>query len=218
MQKQFLLFDLDGTLTDPKVGITKSVQHALAHYGITVDNRNDLLPFIGPPLRDSFKQFYGFSDEGATGAIDKYREYFSETGIYENSVYPGIDHLLETLNNQGKTLILATSKPTVYAKRILQHFHIDQFFTFISGSELDGRRTDKSEVIQYAFAHCPDATLDNAVMIGDRKHDITGANKVGIDSIGVLYGYGDYEELSAAGATRIVKDVSELLSTLTAVN
>lgn len=151
MNKDYLLFDLDGTLTDPKIGITKSVQYSLRSLGINVDDPDDLIAFIGPPLRESYKQFYSFTDDQAEKAVEKYREYFSEHGIYENMMYAGIDHMLETLCKRDKKLVVATSKPTVFAKRILQHFNIDEYFTFVSGSELDGSRSKKDLVIRYAF-------------------------------------------------------------------
>ena len=214
MDKKFILFDLDGTLTDPKIGITNSVQYSLETFGIQVADTNDLLPFIGPPLKDSFCKYYSFNEDTADLAIQKYREYFSEKGIFENTLYPGMDTLLRNLKEKGKTLIVATSKPTVFAIRILSHFHIDHYFTFVSGSELDGRRTKKSEVIQYALDQCNITALEKAIMVGDREYDIIGANEVGMDSIGVLYGYGNIQELTEANAAHIVKNVGELSNLL----
>lgn len=212
--KQYLLFDLDGTISDPKVGITKSVQYALEAFGIHVANADDLCPFIGPPLRESFMTFYGMDEKGAEAAVAKYREYFADKGIFENELYEGIPAMLETLRGKGKTLMLATSKPTVYAQRILVHFGIEGFFSFVGGSELDGRRSKKNEVIDYVLKENRITQLDSAIMVGDREHDIIGAVKTGLQSIGVLYGYGDYEELAQAGATRIVSTVAELQQAL----
>jgi haloacid dehalogenase superfamily, subfamily IA, variant 1 with third motif having Dx(3-4)D or Dx(3-4)E len=181
----YIFFDLDGTLTDPKIGITKSVQYALKKCGITVENTDDLCHFIGPPLKDSFKKFYGFGDDDAENAVTFYREYFSEKGIYENAIYDGAREMLQMLKASQKTLVLATSKPTVYATKILKHFNIYEYFTFISGSELDGSRSKKSEVIRYALEQNNISDLSGIIMVGDREHDIIGAKSVGILSIGV---------------------------------
>ena len=205
-----ILFDLDGTLTDPKEGITKSVRYALRAFGVEVESLDDLLPFIGPPLKDSFMRFYGFDEEEATEAVAKYREYYSETGIFENVVYDGVADMLQALEDKGKTIVLATSKPTVFAVQVLRHFGIEKYFRFVAGSELDNTRVKKAEVIAYALENCGIAEHSATVMVGDREHDIIGAKAVGLASIGVLYGYGDDAELSAAGAGRIVETVDEL--------
>jgi len=209
MNKEYILFDLDGTLTDPKVGITKSTQYALSHFGIDIENPDDLCKHIGPPIRTSFKE-YGLTDAQVEEAVSKYRERFVDIGIYENTMYKGVDVMLQSLKDSGKTLILATSKVAAYAQIILEHFNLDKFFTFVSGSELNGDRSEKNEVIQYALEQNNISDLSKCIMVGDRKYDIIGAKAIGIDSIGVLYGYGDYEELSQAGANHIVKDVKEL--------
>ena len=177
--KRYLLFDLDGTLTDPMVGITSSVRYALEKYGIHVKYLKELTPFIGPPLMESFQKFYGFSAEEARKAVEDYREYFSPKGIYENEVYPGVADMLAELAEAGFTLVLATSKPHVYARRILKHFGLEEFFSFVAGSELDGERVKKEEVIQYALSRCKIAPKD-AVMVGDREHDILGAKACGL--------------------------------------
>jgi len=148
MNKTYILFDLDGTISDPKEGITKSIQFSLREFGIDVEDLDTLTPFIGPPLRDSYKQFYGFNEADTERAVAKYREYYAETGIFQNALYDGIVPLLKTLQDRGKQLFIATSKPTVYAEKILKHFEIDQYFAFIYGCELGGRRSKKSEVIQ----------------------------------------------------------------------
>ena len=210
MQKKIVLFDLDGTLTDPKVGITKSVRYALNAYGIQVDDLDSLCAFIGPPLHESFMKFYGFSEKMAFEAVDKYREYFKETGIYENVMYHGIEQLLQRLVDEGKQLAVATSKPTVFAVKIAEHFGISRFFSYIVGSELDGSRTRKGEVIAQALKELEVKDLSTVVMVGDREHDVVGARENGIDSIGVLYGYGDRAELERAGASLIAASVAEL--------
>jgi len=209
--KDIILFDLDGTITDPKVGITKAVQYALRSFGINVENSDDdLCKFIGPPLRQSFKDFYGFGTDKAEEAVRKYREYFLEKGIYENTMYEGMDVMLDKLKKRGKTLIVATSKPTCLAERVLSHFKLDQYFAFVSGAEMNGDRSEKIEIILYAFEKNKINDPGRCVMVGDRKHDIIGAKKAGIDSIGVLYGYGGREELSDAGATHLAESVAEL--------
>lgn len=215
---KYVLFDLDGTLTDPKEGITKSVAYALEAYGIHVEDLDSLCKFIGPPLKDSFVKFYGFSEEQGYEAVEKYREYFRPCGVYENKVYDGVDKLLTELKASGKMIILATSKPTVFANTILEHFDLMKYFDVVCGSELDGSRVKKGDVIAYALEQVAekDTGFDKskAVMIGDREHDILGAKENGLDSIGVLYGYGDRAEHEAAGADYIVETVEELIKTL----
>lgn len=210
MDKKYMLFDLDGTLTDPQEGITNSVAYALEQYGIHVEDRSTLNKFIGPPLKDSFMEYYGFAEDRAEEAVWKYREYFNEDGIFENKVYPGIPQMLQRLNDQGKILIVATSKPTVYAKRILERFELSRYFADVQGSEMDGSRTKKEEVISYALEQNQITDNAQAVMIGDREHDIIGAKKCGLDSIGVLFGYGSREELEGCGAGQIVDTVQML--------
>ena len=214
MNYKYILFDLDGTLTDPKLGITKSVAYALKSYGIQVDDLDSLLKFIGPPLQESFVKYYGFSEEQGAEAVEKYREYFKPYGIYENKVYDGVENMLTELVKCGKKVILATSKPTVFANVILEYFHLDKYFTCAVGSELDGSRVKKGEVITEALRQAGVTDKSLAVMIGDREHDILGAKENGIDSIGVLYGYGDRAEHEAAGAGMIVESVKDLLEYL----
>ena len=209
---QYILFDLDGTLTDPKEGITKSVAYALNSYGISVENLDELCKFIGPPLKDSFMVYYGFDEKKAGEAVEKYREYFRPYGVYENQVYPGVENLLQKLQACGKTIILATSKPTVFAKVILEHFHLEQYFDCVVGSELDGSRVKKGDVIAYALKEAGVSDKTQAVMIGDREHDILGAKENGLDSIGVLYGYGNRTEHEACGAGMVVETVEALES------
>ena len=259
MEKDILLFDLDGTLTDPMVGITKSVQYALRHYGIIEEDLTRLIPFIGPPLRDSFQKYYGFSKEQAGEGVLVYREYFSEKGIFENKEIPGIREMLEVLSAQGKKLYVATSKPEVYARKILEHSPLDHFFRFIGGADFEETRVNKAAVIRYVLEEAglggagkktadvieraegakrteetegTDNTertdkaerTDNAertepgkkriVMIGDREHDIIGAKENGIQSVGVLFGYGSRRELKEAGADRIAETVKDLTDIL----
>lgn len=207
---QYLLLDLDGTITDPMIGITRSVQYALSYFNIKVSRLEELCPFIGPPLIDSFKEFYNFTDEQAQIALKKYREYFTTKGIFENSVYDGIEEFLQSQINQGRKLMLATSKPEPFAKQILEHFKLDHYFSFIGGATLDGTRSTKTDVIRYVLETNHITDLSDTIMIGDRKHDIEGAKNNGIASIGVLYGYGDKAELEKAGADYIVADINEL--------
>ena len=214
IDKKYILFDLDGTIIDPKEGITKGVQFSLQAFGIQVEDRDTLTPFIGPPLWDSYKKYYGFNQEEAKLAVAKYREYFAPKGIYENVLFDGMVELFEKLKKANKQLILATSKPTVYAQRILEYHNIGDYFSFVGGCELDGRRSRKGEVIQYVLENMKVSEPENAIMIGDREHDVIGAKEIPIDSIGVCYGYGSLEELANSGATYIAKDVEELSNIL----
>lgn len=207
--KQYLLFDLDGTLTDPMVGITSSVQYALEKFGIHVRYLKELIPFIGSPLAESFQKFYGFSKEDAEKAIQYYREYYAPKGIFENEVYEGIPEMLAHLTEAGFTLLVATSKPTVFARKVLKHFGMEDYFSFVGGSELDGSRTKKAEVISYILKTCG-IEAKEAIMIGDRRHDIEGGKACGLESVGVLYGYGTEQELTEAGADHIIRTVAEL--------
>ncbi len=210
--KEYILFDLDGTIIEPKEGITKSIAYALEYFGIYVKDLNDLCIHIGPPLKQTFMESYGFSETDAEIAIKKYRERFSEKGIYENTLYPGMDTLLEGLKD--KKIALATSKPIVFADRILEHYDIKKYFHFISGSELNGERSNKGEVIKYILDYNKITSNDDVVMIGDRKYDIIGAKENEIESIGVLFGYGSYEELKNAGADHLAKNVDEIIEIL----
>ena len=209
-----IMFDLDGTLTDSKIGITKSVQYALTRMGIKEKDLDKLIPFIGPPLILSFKEFYNMDGEQAKQAVHYYREYFSAAGLYENEVYLGIHEMLEQLKSQGKTLIVATSKPTVFSVQIVEHFGLREFFTAVIGSNLDGTRMKKSEVIEFALSELGAYDSSKIVMVGDRKHDILGAQKNGIDVVGVGYGYGGFDELKEANPTWMVQTVRELQNLL----
>ncbi|MBW6464038.1 MAG: HAD family hydrolase [Firmicutes bacterium] len=210
---KYILFDLDGTLTDSAEGVTRSVSYALSKYGIKT-NPADLKTFIGPPLQLSFRQVYGFSEEKAREAVEYYRDYYREKGIFENRLYPGIKDMLKRLSEKDIKLFVATSKPTLFAKKILDYYEVGRYFELIIGSNLDGTRVDKTEVIQAVFekAEIPDKNL--AVMVGDREHDLIGAQKHNLDSIAVSYGYGTLEELKAANPTAIAHSVEELSSKL----
>lgn len=210
MSYKYILFDLDGTLTDPAEGITKSVAYALRHYGIEPPPLEELFPFIGPPLADSFMEFYGFDKKKAAEAVWVYREYFTVTGKYENKVYDGIAGLLCELKKSGYRLAVATSKPEVLAADILEHFGLAEYFDIIRGSMLDGTRVKKHEVIQAVLDEFVPDRMDEVIMVGDRKFDVEGAAEFGMDCIGVLFGYGGREELEQAGARYIAEDVAAL--------
>lgn len=213
-QRTFIFFDLDGTLTDPGEGIINSLIYALRHFDIEGDP-DTLAKFIGPPLLDSFQRFYGFDEAKARQAIKVYREYFNDHGVLANYEYPGITELLLALTDAGKRLAVATSKPTIYAVQVLEHFKLDRFFpqAWIIGSFLDGTRTNKAELIAEAL-RVTGAVPEDTVMVGDRKFDILGAKANGMDAIGVTYGYGEEQELKEAGALHVVHSVEELKSLL----
>lgn len=207
---QNLLFDLDGTLTDPGIGITNSVSYALEKYGIKTADRSQLYPFIGPPLQDSFERFYHFSREDAKQAVAYYREYYKDTGIFENKLYDGMEQLLQSLCDAGKKLVVATSKPEAFAVQILEYFSVSRYFSYIAGATMDGTRSNKDEVIAYALKSAHISDLSATVMIGDREYDIRGAKKMKIASIGVLFGYGSRQELEAAGADYIAAEPQDI--------
>ncbi len=214
MLYKYILFDLDGTLTDPKEGITKSVAYALRHYGIEPPPLDELCPFIGPPLADSFVEYCGFSPEKGQEAVEVYREYFDPIGKYENLVYDGIEAMLRKLCDLGVKLLVATSKPEKFAVQILEHFGLAKYFHIIRGSLLNGQRVKKSDVIQSLLDEIS-CSADEIVMVGDRKFDIEGAHACGMACIGVLYGYGSRAELEEAGADFIAEDVRTLTELLT---
>lgn len=211
---QYILFDLDGTISDPAEGITNSVMYALDKFGIQVTDRRELFRFIGPPLQDSFVEYYGFGEKEAQKAVEYYREYFSDRGLFENVIYEDTKEMLELLVQHKKEIILATSKPECFARKILDHFGLTNYFTIIAGASMDGARVKKADVIEYALEKNSRIEKTRAVMIGDREHDIIGAKAVGIDSIGVLYGYGGRAELENAGADFIapsIKDIEDII-------
>ncbi len=207
----YILFDLDGTLTDPAEGITNSVAYALNKFGISVSDKKELYKFIGPPLKDSFIEYYGFSEADALTAIEYYREYFKPKGMFENEVYSGVPELLNTLKQNGKKVILATSKPEVFSTEILKHFDLYKYFDFVSGATLDGTRSKKADIIAYALSEMGITEKEKCLMVGDRAQDIKGAIANGIDSLGVLFGYGDRAEHVCANATYIAESVSDIL-------
>ena len=204
-----VLFDLDGTLTDPAEGITNSVAHALRRFGLEPPPREELLDFIGPPLADSFQKNFGFYAAQARQAIDFYREYFRGRGIFENRVYPGVPGLLSGLRESGKKLLLATSKPEPFAEEILDHFGIAKYFDLCVGASMDETLVRKADVVRLALARSG-AEPSASVMVGDRSHDVLGALANGVAPIGVLYGYGSSAELADAGASMLAPTVAEL--------
>lgn len=212
-----ILFDLDGTISDPKQGICGCVQYALRSFGIEEPELDRLEPFIGPPLAESFMKYYNFTAEQAQEAVEKYRERFSVTGKYENVLYPGMGALLHDLKASGATLAIASSKPTVYVEDILVHFGIREYFDIVVGSELDGRRVHKEEVVAEVLSQLAargESDPDKMVMIGDRSFDVEGAKAIGAHCIAVSYGYAQPGELENAGAEIIVRDVEGLRSVL----
>ncbi len=210
MDFKYIFFDLDGTLTESHTGIINSICYSLDKLGVTGYDRSELYKFIGPPLTDCYKSVFGFSEEKSLKALYLYREYYTETGMFQNKVYDGIPQLLNSLKNNGKQLFVATSKPEEMAKEILEYFELSKYFTEIYGSTLDETRTDKASVIGYALQEAGIAERDKTAMVGDRKFDVTGAAKNGIKCIGVLYGYGTRKELCAAGAYRLADTVTDL--------
>lgn len=211
---QTILFDLDGTLTDSGIGITNSVMYALEKFGIHVSDQAELYSFIGPPLVESFERYYGFDHQQAEQAVSYYREYFSRKGIYENRPYDGIKELLADLKDSGKVLLVATSKLEKFAGEVLMYFGLYDYFDAVAGSSLDGTRIKKGEIITYALDNAGAAGRESAIMVGDREHDILGAKEAGIDSLGVLYGYGSREELAMAGADFLAEDVGSVAEIL----
>lgn len=206
-----VLFDLDGTLSDPKIGITKSVQHALQKAGVMVNDLDELEPFIGPPLQVSFQEIYGFNDTQKTQAIRDYRERFTERGMFENKLYEDIPALLAHLKQQGYILTIATSKPTVFAEQIIKYFQLESYFDLVVGSHLDGSRSAKGEIIAEVLQQLDSYPKEQFIMIGDRKYDLIGARENQIDAIGVTYGFGSLEELKNEEPIYIVDHVNDLL-------
>jgi phosphoglycolate phosphatase len=204
-----IFFDLDGTLTDPKPGITGSIQYALQKLELPVPTQDELAWCIGPPLRASFVTILG-GERLADRAGALYRERFSDIGLYENSVYPDIEHVLATLHGSPRRLFVATSKPRVFAERIIDHFGLTGHFEYVFGSELDGTRVNKSELLAYAI-ETTGVDASQTLMIGDRSHDMVGARNNGIRGIGVLYGYGSEQELVEAGASHVCASPRALL-------
>lgn len=207
---KYILFDLDGTITDSALGITNSVKYALRKLNAPIPPYETLCKFIGPPLLDGFRDICGFETEKAQAAVKYYREYYETTGLFENAVYDGIPEFLRALKENGKSVILATSKPEKFARLILEHFDLIQYFDFAAGASMDETRNKKDAVIAYALLKCNIKDKSLAVMVGDRHHDICGAKVNGISSVGVLYGFGDRGELTDAGADYIAEDLPAL--------
>jgi phosphoglycolate phosphatase len=207
-----ILFDLDGTLTDPFDGITNCISHALSELGRTPPPRNRLKWCIGPPLADSFRQLLGTKEHHIIReAVELYRQRFARVGLFENKVYPGITDALEKLSSTNHLLYVATSKPAVFAERIIDHFNMRQYFTAIYGSELDGRNSDKAELIKVVLDN-ENIEPHRAVMIGDRKHDIIGAHRNNMRCLAVFWGYGTKDELELAGADALIPTTEELVA------
>lgn len=203
-----ILFDLDGTLTDPGIGITNSIAYALEQSNMPVPPREQLYQFIGPPLLEEFQKVYGVTEAEARALVAQFRVYFESRGIFENRMYDGIPEMLQRLRDHGCRLVLATSKPEVFAEQVLEHFGLRSYFTAVAGSTIDEGRTDKAEVIAYALGKLDVA--GRPLMVGDRKHDVVGARTNGIPCLGVLYGYGSRQELLGAGAVRLAEQVSDV--------
>jgi phosphoglycolate phosphatase len=212
MTYRYCLFDLDGTLTDPGIGITNSVMYALKKFDIIEPDRKKLYPFIGPPLLESFQKYYGFTEIQANDAIEYYREYFRAGGIFENSVYEGIPEMLGELKRREVFIALATSKPYEFALEILKHFDLYQYFDYVGAATMDGRISKKADVIRHLLGELGDIDARSVLMIGDRDQDIEGAKANGLHCVGVLWGYGSNDELMGAGADYIVSAPSDILS------
>ena len=207
--KRYFLFDLDGTVTDTGEGIIKSVQYALDAWGIHQEPEEKLRRFVGPPLHWSFQEYYGFSEAQAMEAVEKYRERYREKGVYESALYPGMKGLLERLS-QKAVVCLATSKPLVFARQIIEMRGVADYFTVAVGANLDGTRTDKAEVITEVLRQLNGPEISRALMVGDRRHDIVGAKACGMESVGVEYGFAEKGELQSAGAEYVVPTVEAL--------
>lgn len=212
MKYQYILFDLDGTITESAPGILNSVRYALKKMGFAIRDEEELLQFIGPPLVDSMKKYYGMNEEQAEQAVVFYREYFLQKGLFENSVYEGIEESLKLLSESGKKHAIATSKPEEYSVRIIEHFGLTDKFEKICGATMDKSRNEKADVIRYTLEMLgiPDEDKGSVLMVGDRRHDIIGAKQNGLDSMGVLYGYGDRNELEEAGADYIAESAMDV--------
>ncbi|WP_371805445.1 HAD family hydrolase [Candidatus Lokiarchaeum ossiferum] len=205
-----ILFDLDGTLTDPKKGIINSIKYALKKLNISNYDPKTLVEFIGPPLDESFEYYFHMDHDQALTAINYYREYFKVKGLFENQIYPGIPELMKRIHDQKRKIYVATSKPTPFAKDILNHFKIADYCVEIVGSNLNLTRVKKADIIEYVLQKIPQCPRERIVMVGDRKYDIIGAKDTKIDSIGVTYGYGNLEEIKHANPTMIAHSVAEL--------
>lgn len=214
-KERFVLFDLDGTLIDSGRGVINCVLYALEKFGIHPATREELHPYIGPPLLFAFKEYHGLSEQEAEQALAYYRERYAVEGVYENDVYAGLYELLDALQQQGVHLVVATSKPEEFVRRILPHYELDRYFSFVAGDTFDKKRPNKEAVIAYVKQKYPSISADNTLMVGDTKYDVLGAHACGLPTVGVLYGYGQREELLASEADLLATDVAELRKILT---
>ena len=210
MKYKYYLFDLDGTLTDSGIGITNSVMYALEKFGIHISDRSELYPFIGPPLTDSFRKYFDFTEDQALQAVEYYREYFRAGGIFENEVYKGIPEMLEELKARNAVIALSTSKPYEFSVQILEHFGLRQYFDFIGAATMDGRVSKKADVIRQILDELGDIDAASVLMVGDRDQDVDGAKANHLHCAGVLWGYGSKDELMNAGADYIVSVPSDI--------
>ena len=211
MKYKYILFDLDGTITESGPGIMNSVEYALNKMNREVGDRDTLKKFIGPPLTESMEKYYGMSEKEALLGVKYYREYYHDKGIYENRVYDGLEEVLKKINEAGKQAIVATSKPEKYAKIIMDHFHLTKYFACVAGMEMDGGRGTKAQVITYALEKNDITDKSKVLMIGDREHDVIGAHENGLDCLGILYGFGSRKEFEEAGADYIRENVEDIL-------
>lgn len=212
--KKYILFDLDGTLTDSAPGIMNSFRYTLKHYGLPDQTDTELKRYVGPPLMESFSRYFGFDEKKSAEAVGVYREYFAVKGLLENEVYEGIPEALAKLKKEGFTLAVSTSKPEVYAKRIIEHFELDKFFETVCGIPLGDESMSKAQVIAQTLERLDISDTDSVLMVGDRDYDVKGARRNGIECLGVLFGYGDRDELVGAGAVccaETPKEMAELI-------
>ena len=209
-----IFFDLDGTLTNPEHGLVASFEYALKKMGVEFGKREELKRFIGPPLYDEWRAVYGFSEEEGTRALLLFREYFAVYGWWDNLLYSGVREMLAALKGAGKRIFLSTSKPEIFATRILDLFDIAKYFDFVGGASTDKTRDKKHEVLEYVLNEVGQPSRSSCILVGDRKYDAEGAALVGIDSLGVLYGHGDEEEIFSAGFTSTVKTIEDITAFL----
>ncbi len=210
MNKKYILFDLDGTIVDSGEGIKKSIKYSLKDIGIIEDREDVLNDFIGPPLTDSYMKHYNLSIYEANAVIQTYREYYKDIGVFENVLYHGIEEVISSFKNKEYQIILATSKPEIFAKKVLDQHNLTKYFDFIAGATLDFSRATKIEVIQHILKNNK-IDIKSAYMIGDTKFDILGGKEFGMKTIGVSYGYGNKKELEELGADNVVDTPRELL-------
>ncbi len=210
MKKEAIFFDLDGVISDSKEGITKSVDYAMQKFGVKASSPDEYLSFVGPPLMNQFQNVCGFDEKKAQKAVEYYREYYTKTGIFENSMYAGMDNVLKMLHQKGVKILLATSKPTEFARQIIDRYGILSYFDDVCGSSMDNSRTKKEDVISYAMEKNGLQNPDAILMVGDRKHDIIGARACKMDCVAVEYGYGSHEEFLEYHPRYMVSDMDEL--------